>query len=274
MSQLPGTFQQAYPGSIYQSQVQNAQTDYSTVMNGYANTLNSQQANYGALQGQVANTLGMGGTPWGVAQPAAMSIADQYASQMGQSQQGLINSGLGNSTVLQSVQRGIGLDAAKAYSGLGAQLAQTYAGYQSQLGLAQLGAQNQTMAQESAYQGAYHNAGYSLVPPAQRMGGGAIGSPGGGNSSLGKGYGPSNNVQPAPGSTGPAYQGAGYTPPPWGAGPQVPGYDGSQANWAGNDYVPTGGGGSPQLPNTDLMNPQSPMYASGNTDFSGDDSYG
>src|ERR1022692_2459652 len=192
MSQVPGAFAPNIPGpgsggytappggSIYQSQVAQAQDSYQNVMQGYSNTLNSQQQGYGTLQGQVAGTLGYGGTPWGVAAPAAQSIADQYAAQMGQAQQGLINSGLGNSTVLQSVQRGIGLDSAKAYAGLGAQLAQTYAGYQSQLGLAGLGAQNATMAQQSAYQGAYHNAGYSMAPQAQRMGGGAIGSPGGG----------------------------------------------------------------------------------------------
>jgi hypothetical protein len=219
----------AVPGSIYQNQVAQAQTDYGTVMQGYAQTLNNQQQGYGAIGSQVANTLGYGGTPWGVAAPAAQSIADQYAAQMGQSQQGLINSGLGNSTVLQSVQRGIGLDAAKAYSGLGAQLAQTYAGYQSQIGLAGMGAQNATMAQQSGYQGAYHNAGYTVGPQAQRMaGGGVVGGSGGGgvprapSSPSGSGQ-LGGQLNQETGTT----QLVGAPPPP----PTVPGLPGINTEW-------------------------------------------
>ncbi len=172
------------PGS-YQTLLNKAQASYTDVMQGYQNTLQGQQgaqagisAGYGALQGQVANTLGYGGTPWGVAAPAAQAIGDVYAAQQGRASQGLINSGLGNTTVMQSVQRGIGLDAAKAYGGLGAQLAQTYAGYQSQLGLAGLNYQNQANQQNQAlqqqqlqYQGAYHPQGF---------GGGGQGFGGGG----------------------------------------------------------------------------------------------
>ena len=208
----------------YQTQLSQAQDSYSDVMSGYQSALSGQQAaqapiqaGYGALQGQVANTLGYGGTPWGVAAPAAQSIADQYAAQMGNSQQGLINSGLGNSTVLQSVQRGLGLDAAKAYGGLGAQLAQTYAGYQSQLGLAGLNFQNQANQQNTAinmaqlgYQGAYHGQGYGQK---QAMGGGAVGAPSSGSpQNQGFQNSPNPTLPGYPPSQG--YQGAGMTPPP------------------------------------------------------------
>lgn len=121
-------------GNSYSQSVSQAQDSYANVM-----------AGYGALKGQIASTLGYGGTPWGVAAPAAQAIADVYAQQQGRTAQGLINSGLGNSTILGSMQQGNALSAGKAYASLGAQLAQTYAGYQGQVGLAQLG-----------YQGAYH----------------------------------------------------------------------------------------------------------------------
>jgi hypothetical protein len=195
----------------YQAQLSQAQTDYGSVIAGYQNTLSGQQSaqqgiqsGYNALGGQVANTLGYGGTPWGVAAPAAQSIADVYQGQMGSAQQNLINSGLGNSTVLQSVQRGIGLDAAKAYGGLGAQLAQTYAGYESQLGLAGLNYANQANQQNTAlqqaqlgYMGAYHGQGYGQRQP---MGGGGIGAPSSGGS------GPQGIKSPSSGSS------AGYQP--------------------------------------------------------------
>jgi hypothetical protein len=233
----------------YQTQLSQAQDSYSDVMSGYQSALSGQQAaqapiqaGYGALQGQVANTLGYGGTPWGVAAPAAQSIADLYASQSGNAQQGLINSGLGNSTVLQSVQRGIGLDAAKAYGGLGAQLAQTYAGYQSQLGLAGLNYANQANQQNTAinmaqlgYQGAYHGQGYGQKQP---MGGGAIGAPSSGS--------PQNQAFPSgkdptlPGyPPGQGFQGGGMTPPP--APPGFSGFgSGAQSMYGGSGSLGSG----------------------------------
>jgi hypothetical protein len=194
---MPPTINAGFPspGSLYQSQVSEANDSYANVMSGYQQALSGQQAGSSALGGQVANTLGYGGTPWGVAAPAAQAIGDTYAAQQGNAQQGLINSGLGNSTVLQSVNRGIGLDAAKAYGGLGAQLAQTYAGYQANIGMQNLNAQNQLRSQQLGYQGGFHGAGYSISPQnynPRMYGGGGGGGPSGG-SPAGAGF---NNNNP------------------------------------------------------------------------------
>lgn len=148
-------------GSQYLALLNQAQDSYANVMNGYQVALQGQEAaqqniqtGYNQLYGQVATTLGYGGTPWGVAAPAAQAIADLYKQQQGTTTQGLINSGLGNTTVLGAMQRGNALDAAKAYGSLGAQLAQTYAGYQSNLGQAGLNYANQAVQQNTALQNA------------------------------------------------------------------------------------------------------------------------
>ncbi len=165
-------------GGFYQTSVNQGISDYGDVLAGYQSAIGAQQAQqagiqsgYSNLQGQVANTLGYGGTPWGVAAPAAQSIADVYAQRQGQATQQLINSGLGNSTVLQSALRGNMLDTQKAYAGLGANLAQTYAGYQSNLGLAGLNQQAQAAQQQQqlrqqqlAYQGTRYNEGIAPIP--------------------------------------------------------------------------------------------------------------
>jgi hypothetical protein len=163
MSQLPGYgggVPQASPGTSYgvssgsstgysfNEMRSIAQTSYANVMAGYAN-----------LKSDIGKTLGYGGTPWGVAAPAAQAIADLYAQNTGNTAQQMISAGLGNSTVLPSMQRGNVLDAAKAYGNLGAQLAQTYAGYQGQVGLAQL-----------AYMGAYHPFSYGYSTQGAQQG--------------------------------------------------------------------------------------------------------
>lgn len=103
---------------------------------------------YGALSQEVMNTLGLGAAlgqngNWGVAGPAATAIRQLYAQQRGATDQQLINSGLGNTTVRGNFQNQNALQAAQAYGNLGAQLAQTAAGYQAQFGLSGLAAQQQ-----------------------------------------------------------------------------------------------------------------------------------
>lgn len=65
-------------------------------------------------------------------------ITDKYAQERGRASQGLINSGLGNSTVRAAMDRGLMFDEQKARIALEDQLADRMAGYQSQLGLARL----------------------------------------------------------------------------------------------------------------------------------------
>lgn len=118
---------------------------------------NYKQAYQGALgfNSQLGNEINQGfgqlgsniqGTIAGITSSQQQAINDQYAQQSGQATQGLINSGLGNSTVMSSVQRGIGLDQAKASNNLANQMAGLSAGYQSQTGLAQLGYLNSVSA--------------------------------------------------------------------------------------------------------------------------------
>jgi hypothetical protein len=124
-------------------------------------TLPSIYQGYGDIKNEVMGTLGVGaGAPggeghWGVAAPAAQAIAQSYATQRGNTDQQLINSGLGNSTIRAGAQNANALGAAQAYGGLGAQLAQTAAGYQAQLGLAGQAAQMQGLGMQTGLTQAY-----------------------------------------------------------------------------------------------------------------------
>lgn len=123
----PAGLAQQY-GQSYQNSLQANQQNYNNIIGGYQNVMNN-----------VGNTLGQGGTPWGVAAPAAQAIQDTYQQQAGGAFQNSINKGVGNTTAASASQRGAGLDAQKAYAGLGSQLASTYAGYEANLGQSQLG---------------------------------------------------------------------------------------------------------------------------------------
>lgn len=113
---------------------------------GYGQTAQNQflgqqqtQAGYGQLSSDV-----LGGIA-GIGSDQRALLTRQYQQQRGNAMQGLINSGLGNSTVTSSVNRGIGLDEALAGNNLANSIAQTRAGYQSNLGLAGLGYQGQSV---------------------------------------------------------------------------------------------------------------------------------
>lgn len=92
---------------------------------------------YGVLDTRIQDMLaGVGGA-------RAQEIADAYAAQRGDAYQGLVNRGLGNTTVANSIERGISLDEQKAYTQLADTLANTRAGYMSNVGLAGLGFRGQ-----------------------------------------------------------------------------------------------------------------------------------
>lgn len=118
-------------GQSYNNSLQANQQNYNNILGGYQTVMNN-----------VGNTLGQGGTPWGVAAPAAQAINDVYHQQAGGAFQNSINRGLGNTTAASASQRGAALDANKAYAGLGSQLASTYAGYEANLGQGQLNFMN------------------------------------------------------------------------------------------------------------------------------------
>ena len=143
-----------------------SQTDY---MGAYSNALNLNEQNYGNIlqgyQGLGASQVGAQnqiqqgygnlssavlGDIQGIGASQSQAIQDTYAQQSGNSAQQMINSGLGNTTVQQSVQRGNLLDEQKAQTGLANQMAQLTAGYQSSLGLAGLNYANQANMQNTA----------------------------------------------------------------------------------------------------------------------------
>jgi len=156
--------------AAYNSALQANQANYQNILQGYQQTAakqsTAQQAisgGYNQLYNTVLGTLGVGqggavgaggavnqGGNWGVAAPAAQAIADTYAQASGSVLQNAVNSGLGGTSALASLERGPSLDAAKAYGALGANLAQTAAGYESQLGQAGLNYANQANMQNTA----------------------------------------------------------------------------------------------------------------------------
>jgi hypothetical protein len=142
---LGAAYQQSYQSALDQNKAL-----YQDILGGYQQTMQNQvgaqnqvQGGYGQLTSQV-----LGGIQ-GIGASQAQAIQDVYAQQSGQAQQGLTSRGLGNTTVSDSVQRGLTLDKGKAQIALANQIAQTNAGYQSQLGLAGLNYGNQAAMQNT-----------------------------------------------------------------------------------------------------------------------------
>lgn len=106
------------------------------------------QQGYTDLMGQVMGTIN------GVDASQRQAIQDQYVAAQGQAGQSLASRGLGNTTVTDSVQRGLLYDKQKSDIALSNQMAQLRAGYQSQLGLAGLGFATQANQMNTAQQNA------------------------------------------------------------------------------------------------------------------------
>lgn len=137
--------------SAYQQALNTAQQNYNNILSGYQQLMRQQITaqnalipKYGQLQQQVLGDI------QGVTASQSQAIRDTYAQQWGSTAQNLINAGLGNTTVQQSLQRGLTLDEQKAQVALANQQAQLTAGYRSQLGLAGLGYQANAIAANTA----------------------------------------------------------------------------------------------------------------------------
>jgi hypothetical protein len=237
------------------------QQNYSNILGAYNNGITNSQnqtnqiaGGFTDLEHQIENTLGMGAAlgkngNWGVAGPAADAIERTFAKARGDTDQGLINAGLGSTTLRGNLQNQNALAAGQAYGSLGAQLAQTLAGYQANLGtqglqtrMAGLQQQNQLFGQMGNTLGGYRFAntfgnlyGQQSNSTSGSGGGGGGGSGGGGSGS------------------GSILGGIGGTPA-WdvGHGPGL-GYAGAtnQNNWdpfaaggSGGGMFNTGGGGT------------------------------
>jgi hypothetical protein len=96
----------------------------------------------------------------GVGQSQGQAIQDVYAQQQGNTNQQMQSSGLANSTVGTSLQRGNLLDEQKAQIALQNQLAQTAAGYSAQLGTEGLQSQQSYQQQQIQHQQQMQTMGY------------------------------------------------------------------------------------------------------------------
>ncbi len=108
--------------------------NYQQIMNGYAQRQQQTDKDYASLYRQglgVVNNYG---------QSLYNQIGNQYATQQGAADSGNISRGLGNTTVKNAVDTGIGQSYAQAMTGAADTVAQTKANYMSGLGQAQLNA--------------------------------------------------------------------------------------------------------------------------------------
>ncbi len=160
---------------VYNQLLDLNQKNYNNVLSIYqqgsqqlASQLPGIYAGYTDLENRVMSTLGMGeplgGNNWGVAQPAARQIQRDFAQTQGDTQQAMINAGLGNSTVLGNFRNQNTRMTGEAFATLGANLANYAAGYQRDIGLAQQAARMQGAQLQSNYAlgGASTLAGYQF----------------------------------------------------------------------------------------------------------------
>ena len=138
-------------GQSYQAALQQNQAMYNNILGGYQQLMGNQQAaQQPIIQGYANLKTEVLGDIKGIDASEKQAIMDAYAQQSGGAQQSLINRGLGNATISDSVQRGLGLDQQKAQIALQNQMAQLTAGYASNLGQAGLNYQNQANMQNTA----------------------------------------------------------------------------------------------------------------------------
>lgn len=145
-----GGLQSGYTAA-YQNALQANQTNYNNILAGYQQTYGNQVTAQDAIKSGYTglyNTV-LGGIQ-GVEASQKQAIQDYYKQAQGASTQGLIDRGLANTTVQDSLSRGLNLDENKANVALANQFAQLQAGYQSNLGLAGLNYQNQASQQNTA----------------------------------------------------------------------------------------------------------------------------
>lgn len=207
----PGPYFQSYQNA-YSNALNLNNQNYQNILSGYRTQMGAISAKeseiaqgYTGLGQQVQSAIR------GVGKSQAQAIKDTFAQQWGGAQQQMINAGLGNTTVRQSVNRGYTLDEQKAAVALSNQMAQLQAGYMSSIGTARLGSMEQAMGMGTGLTGQYLGVlgGYKTPYPgfpspgqqSQSMGGG-----GGGRSQQGGGGGQS--TQQSGGGGGTTY---GYT---------------------------------------------------------------
>lgn len=166
MSNPAGGYQAAYNNylSLNQQNYNNILAGYKQISDQAYAAQQNIQAGYTGLQQNVCKTIS------DICQSQMHNVQCTYTKLMGQTQQQAIQAGLGNSTVLQSMQRGVTKCEAAAQTNVKNQFAQTKAGYMSNLGLAGLNyanaANQQNMALGAQAMGFLSNV--NIPPPCAR----------------------------------------------------------------------------------------------------------
>lgn len=126
--------------NAYMDALNTNKQNYANILGGYQQTAAENRAEqarvaqgYRQLNTDVQNKLA------GSNASNIQSINDRYSQDWAKAQQGLTSAGLGNTTIVPSVQRGYGLDRAKAVTDSENKFAQLQANYMSGIGQAGLG---------------------------------------------------------------------------------------------------------------------------------------
>jgi hypothetical protein len=138
---LAGNYKRAYSDALntnaanyanvlkgYQQTMASQQQEQAKVASGYTQLAGAVKTGYQNLSNQVLGRIA------GTNASNLQEIADKYSQESGLASQQLVNRGLGNTTVQQSVQRGLALDNRKAVTDSQNKFAQLQANYQSDLG--------------------------------------------------------------------------------------------------------------------------------------------
>ncbi len=141
------------PGALsaFCTYYKNAICSYNQTMQGYQSLANAQYAAEQPIEAGYSNLYNtVMGTICGIQTSQLQAVQCQYTKANASTQQQMINAGLGNSTVLASLQRGNCAQKSLATTQVQNQFAQLKAGYESQLGLAGLNAQMQMLGMNTA----------------------------------------------------------------------------------------------------------------------------
>jgi len=234
---IAANYQQAYNNALAMNQ-----SNYSNILAGYQQALAAQTtaqsaiaSGYTNLYNDVLNKIG------GLGAARATEIRDEAKRATAASTQGLIDRGLGNTTVLDSQRRGVASDMERRLIENDESVRGQQAGYMTQLGLAGLGNSVRAYDANTGLYGRQLDWMNSVTARYPDMAAyvSAIGASG-----RGGGYGGGGAIMAPPK--------VGYTPTGfsgWAGGYQTPSYGGGGGGggWLMDQYRAGGGGGDPTL---------------------------
>jgi hypothetical protein len=132
-------------------------SNYENILSGYQSTIAAQDAGYQSLYADVMGTIA------GMERGRAQGIQDAAAAEIGGATQSLIDRGLGNTTVQQTVVSGVNANRDRRLTELSGEMAGIRGSYMSQLGQARLqtvgGLQSQQLQWMNSLNAPYPDAG-------------------------------------------------------------------------------------------------------------------